>query len=157
MLPQSGTFYRLIWLMPASFAAHIAEEWLGGFAGWVTHVVGGAMSDQAFIENNAFFMAVMLILTFFAAFSRTCSRSASTATILEQAYDNFGGDEPRGKVHIHHLKDGPAAIRHRAGGRRRRTIARIRKFRKPKISTRTTRRRRRLDRRAIDLFATDVH
>jgi hypothetical protein len=71
MLPKPGTFYRLIWLMPASFAAHIAEEWLDGFAGWVTHVVGGAMSEQAFIENNAFFMAVMLLLTFFAAFSRT--------------------------------------------------------------------------------------
>lgn len=71
MLPQPGTFYRLIWLMPASFAVHIAEEWLGGFAGWVTHVVGGAMSDQAFIENNAFFMTVMLALTFFAWFSRS--------------------------------------------------------------------------------------
>jgi len=71
MLPESGTFYRLIWLMPASFAAHIAEEWLGGFAGWVTHVVGGAMSDRAFIENNAFFMAVMLALTLFAATART--------------------------------------------------------------------------------------
>ncbi|HEX7726225.1 MAG TPA: HXXEE domain-containing protein [Rhizomicrobium sp.] len=68
---DSGLFYRLIWLMPASFAFHIAEEWLGGFPGWVTHVVGGQMSDQAFIENNAFFMAVMLVLTFFAAFSRT--------------------------------------------------------------------------------------
>jgi hypothetical protein len=71
MLPESGTFYRLIWLMPASFAAHIAEEWLGGFAHWVTHVVGGAMSEQAFIENNAFFMAVMLALTAFAATART--------------------------------------------------------------------------------------
>jgi len=71
MLPQPGTFYRLIWLMPASFAAHIAEEWVGGFAGWVTHVAGGAMSEQGFIENNAFFMAVMLLLTFFAVFSRT--------------------------------------------------------------------------------------
>lgn len=71
MLPRPGTFYRLIWLLPASFAAHIAEEWLGGFAGWVTHVVGGAMSDQAFIEDNAFFMAVMLTLTMFGTFSRT--------------------------------------------------------------------------------------
>jgi len=68
---DSALFYRLIWLMPAAFAFHIAEEWLGGFAGWVTHVVGGAMSDQVFIENNAFFMAVMLALTFFAAFART--------------------------------------------------------------------------------------
>ncbi|MBS0274983.1 MAG: HXXEE domain-containing protein [Proteobacteria bacterium] len=71
MLPQPGTFYRLIWLMPASFAAHIAEEWLGGFAHWVSHVVGGAMSDQAFVENNAFFMTVMLALTMFATASRT--------------------------------------------------------------------------------------
>ena len=71
MLSQSGTFYRLIWLMPASFATHIAEEWLGGFAAWVTHVLGGEMSRQAFIENNAFFMAVMLALTLFAAVSRT--------------------------------------------------------------------------------------
>jgi len=78
MLPESGTFYRLVWLMPASFAAHIAEEWLGGFPGWVTHVAGGVMTGQAFVENNAFFMAVMLALTFFAVTART----RWTATVL---------------------------------------------------------------------------
>lgn len=71
MLPDSPLFYRLIWLMPASFAAHILEEWFGGFPAWVDQTVGGSMSGEAFIENNAFFMAVLLILTYFADYSRS--------------------------------------------------------------------------------------
>lgn len=71
MVSASGTFYRLIWLMPASFAAHISEEWIGGFPAWVSHIAGGQMSRQAFIENNAFFMAVLLLLTFFASYARS--------------------------------------------------------------------------------------
>ena len=53
-------FYRLIWLMPAAFACHIAEEYIGGFPAWVTNVVGGSMSTPTFLLNNAGFMAVLL-------------------------------------------------------------------------------------------------
>ena len=71
MSSESRSFYRLIWLMPASFAAHILEEWFGGFPAWVGQAVGGSMSGQAFIENNAFFLATLLILTGFAGYSRS--------------------------------------------------------------------------------------
>ncbi|HWA30231.1 MAG TPA: hypothetical protein VG867_04010, partial [Rhizomicrobium sp.] len=71
MAYNSSPFYRLIWIMPASFAVHILEEWFGGFPAWVSHVVGGSMSGEAFIENNAFFMAVLLILTGFTAYARS--------------------------------------------------------------------------------------
>lgn len=64
------SFYRLIWLMPLAFAVHIAEEWFGGFAHWVSMVVGGAMSPSGFLVNNAGFMAVLVALTGLAAWSR---------------------------------------------------------------------------------------
>jgi hypothetical protein len=54
------SFYRLIWLMPAAFACHIAEEYVGGFAGWVTNVVGGSMSPTMFLISNTGLMAVPL-------------------------------------------------------------------------------------------------
>ena len=64
-------FYRLIWLMPAAFACHIAEEYIGGFPAWVTNVVGGSMSAPMFLINNAGFMAVLLVLTIWSAIART--------------------------------------------------------------------------------------
>ena len=70
------SFYRLIWLMPAAFALHIVEEYGGGFPGWVTHVVGGAMSAPMFLVNNAFFMAVLLALTAWSGIARTTTANA---------------------------------------------------------------------------------
>ena len=64
------SFYRLIWLMPAAFAIHIAEEWFGGFAHWVSAIVGGAMNPSGFLVNNAGFMAVLVGLTGLTAWSR---------------------------------------------------------------------------------------
>lgn len=59
-LPQ---FRRMIWAMPAAFALHIGEEFIGGFARWVTETVGGSMDTIAFLANNAAFMAVLVGLT----------------------------------------------------------------------------------------------
>ncbi|MBU6472692.1 MAG: HXXEE domain-containing protein [Alphaproteobacteria bacterium] len=67
---EAVSFYRLIWLMPAAFALHICEEWFGGFANWVTHVVGGEMSPSTFLVNNAGFMAVLVALTTLAGATR---------------------------------------------------------------------------------------
>jgi hypothetical protein len=64
-------FYRLIWLMPAVYAVHIAEEWFGGFAAWISNVLGGSMTPEGFVVNNAGFMAVLLGLTTWAAVART--------------------------------------------------------------------------------------
>ncbi len=60
-------FKRIIWAMPAAFALHIGEEFTGGFARWVTEVVGGSMDTVAFLANNAVFMAVLIGLTAWAA------------------------------------------------------------------------------------------
>ena len=74
------SFYRLIWLMPAAFACHIVEEYVGGFAGWVTNVVGGSMSPPMFLVNNAGFMAVLLALTAWSAIARTAAANAVLIT-----------------------------------------------------------------------------
>ena len=82
-------FRRLIWLMPAAFAMHIAEEYLGGFPAWVTHVLGGSFNNLAFAVNNALFMVVMVILT--AWTSRTGSR-VSTFLLIAWASGNIFWD-----------------------------------------------------------------
>jgi len=74
------SFKRLIWFMPAAYALHIVEEYVGGFAGWVTNVVGGAMSDVAFALNNVAFMAILLALTAWTSLSG--SRLASFLLIV---------------------------------------------------------------------------
>ncbi len=59
--------HRLIWLMPAAFAPHIAEEYAAGCPDWVTHTLGGSMTAGAFLTNNALFMVILLSLTGWAA------------------------------------------------------------------------------------------
>lgn len=59
-------FRSLIWLMPASFAPHILEEFTAGFPDWVTHTLGSPMSAGGFLLNNAVFMAILLGLTVWA-------------------------------------------------------------------------------------------
>jgi hypothetical protein len=68
---QDRGFHRLIWLLPAAFAPHIAEEYVGGFPRWVTHVLGGSFNNLAFAVNNAIFMAIMLALTIWTSRSRS--------------------------------------------------------------------------------------
>jgi hypothetical protein len=82
-------FYRLIWLMPAAFACHIAEEYIGGFPAWVTNVVGGSMSAPMFLINNAGFMAVLLALTAWSAIART---AAANAVLIAWASANLFWD-----------------------------------------------------------------
>ncbi len=57
------TFRKMIWCLPAVFAPHIAEEYVGGFPGWATHVLGGSFNYVLFDINNAVFMAILLGLT----------------------------------------------------------------------------------------------
>jgi hypothetical protein len=66
-------FNRLLWLMPASFAVHIGEEWFGGFAPYVAATLhGSVMSSAQFLINNAAFMALLLGASLWA--SRSASR-----------------------------------------------------------------------------------
>ena len=79
-LGNEVAFRRAIWLLPAAFAPHIAEEYLGGFPRWVTNVIGGSFNDAAFAANNAAFMVIMLGLT--AWTSRSGSRKAAFLLVL---------------------------------------------------------------------------
>jgi hypothetical protein len=65
---------RIIWIMPAAFALHIVEEYIGGFPAWVTHVLGGSFNNCAFALNNALFFFIMVGLTVWAG--RSTSRLA---------------------------------------------------------------------------------
>ena len=76
-------FWRIIWLMPAVFAPHIAEEYYGGFPDWVTRVMGASFNNLAFALNNLAFMLILLALTFWA--SRTRSRMAAFLLIASLA------------------------------------------------------------------------
>lgn len=65
-LRDPRTFQQSVWLLPAAFAAHIAEEYLGGFPLWATDVLGGKFNNIAFALNNAIFMGIMIALTLWA-------------------------------------------------------------------------------------------
>jgi hypothetical protein len=62
---RKNFFTRLIWLLPIVYFFHILEE-LNGFTVWVTHTLGGSMTLQPFLLNNAFFMLVNVACCFFA-------------------------------------------------------------------------------------------
>jgi hypothetical protein len=93
-IARERVFRRLIWLLPAAFAPHIAEEYAGGFPWWVTHVLGGSFDNLAFAMNNALFMAIMLALTTWT--SRSGSRLA-TFLLIAWASGNIFWD---GLFHI---------------------------------------------------------
>jgi hypothetical protein len=62
--------------MPAAFAIHIAEEWFGGFPGYVAATLhGSSMSPRQFLINNAVFMALLIGLSVWA--SRSTSRRSA--------------------------------------------------------------------------------
>jgi hypothetical protein len=45
----------LLWLLPATYVAHVAEEgWLaGGFVRWAAETMGGRLTDGMFLAGNA--------------------------------------------------------------------------------------------------------
>lgn len=55
-------FRAVIWLMPAAFVLHIAEEYLGGFPTWVNDDVHGTFDNLAFALNNVAFMVILVTL-----------------------------------------------------------------------------------------------
>lgn len=70
---QPFRFQQILWAMPAAFAAHIAEEWFGGFPGYVAATLHGSeMSPPQFLANNAVFMVLLAGLSLWA--SRSTSR-----------------------------------------------------------------------------------
>ena len=53
----------LLWLLPASYAAHILEEWFGGFPEWMANVLGAPVPRPAFILINAVAMGLAILAT----------------------------------------------------------------------------------------------
>ena len=51
----------LVWLLVASYVAHVAEEWFGGFPEWLALVAGQPLPRGAFVAINAVAMAVMAV------------------------------------------------------------------------------------------------
>ena len=52
---------RLGWLLPVTYAAHIFEEWRGGFPAWWSRLTGVAMSPQTFISINKTALVAMTV------------------------------------------------------------------------------------------------
>jgi hypothetical protein len=66
---ERANFFRLIWLFPAVFVAHMLEE-RPGFSRWVTEVLGGRMDVRSFDVNHAVYMTLLLGLCAAAARTR---------------------------------------------------------------------------------------
>ena len=52
---------QLLWLLPGAYAAHLLEEWFGGFPEWVGTVVGAPLPRSAFLAINAVAFLLMLV------------------------------------------------------------------------------------------------
>jgi hypothetical protein len=75
----------LVWLFIPAYAAHILEEWIGGFPEWLAVITGSPLPRPAFIVINALALLVMIVAGY--AATRTESRgwmavAIATATFL---------------------------------------------------------------------------
>ena len=57
---KSGFTEVWIWLFPATYLVHIAEEYYGGFPSFVTDFTGFSVTDAAFLIANALFWFLMV-------------------------------------------------------------------------------------------------
>ena len=64
-------FERFVWLFPAVYALHIAEEYGTGFPAWMTRHMHASMDNPGFLLNNALFMAILLMTSAWASASRS--------------------------------------------------------------------------------------
>jgi hypothetical protein len=51
----------LLWLFVAAYAIHMAEEWLGGFPGWVRLVVGSPLPRVAYVIINGVAFVLLVV------------------------------------------------------------------------------------------------
>lgn len=65
------SFYRLIWLLPVVFLAHVLEEYVSGFPLYAGIISGHAMPLPLFIGSNGAFIAIMALLTRWTARARS--------------------------------------------------------------------------------------
>ena len=69
------SYYRLIWLLPVAFVAHVIEEYLTGFPAYAFVVSGYPMAMALFLGSNILFILVMAWLVGRAAAARTADAS----------------------------------------------------------------------------------
>ncbi|HEX8164026.1 MAG TPA: HXXEE domain-containing protein [Pyrinomonadaceae bacterium] len=50
---------RLGWLLPVTYAAHVLEEWRGGFPAWWSRLTGVGLSVERFLSLNEIALALM--------------------------------------------------------------------------------------------------
>jgi hypothetical protein len=50
----------LVWLFVPAYAAHVVEEWFGGFPQWLALITGAPLPGDAFIMINGIAMLAML-------------------------------------------------------------------------------------------------
>ena len=83
----------LVWLLPASSAVHIIEEWSGGFPEWVARIAGGVLSRDVFVLMNVAGMVLMIAATRAAVRSERNGWMAVTiaATLLVNALLHIAG------------------------------------------------------------------
>jgi hypothetical protein len=73
----------LVWLLPASYALHILEEWFGGFPIWMATVIGSPLPAAAFIVINAVALSAMVLATHAVTRREACGwMGVAIATIL---------------------------------------------------------------------------
>jgi hypothetical protein len=58
---RTGDVERLAWLLPVTFAAHIAEEYFAGFPAWFTRVMGARLTNERFFEVSGLGWVAMAI------------------------------------------------------------------------------------------------
>ncbi len=87
MFAVTLSFYRLIWLLPIAFAAHVSEEFLTGYPAYAAKVTGYPMELPMFLGSNIFFIVIMALLTRWAA--RTKKPNASFWTVTWAAGNLF--------------------------------------------------------------------
>lgn len=61
----------LVWLLVAAYAAHVLEEWFGGFPEWLALVAGGPLPRDAFLAINGVALVAMIVV------ARAATRSDS--------------------------------------------------------------------------------
>ena len=64
------SYYRLIWLLPIAFVLHVAEEFVTGYPAYATEVSGHPMELPMFLGSNILFIAILALLTRWAAKTR---------------------------------------------------------------------------------------
>lgn len=68
---MTTSYYRLIWLLPIAFVAHIIDEYITGFPAYALAISGHAMELPLFLAGNIAFIVVMELLVRWAAKTRS--------------------------------------------------------------------------------------